>query len=96
MHCPGNRGQSGGHTDGRALLGLGSAIYYPQSKISFENCGANTRLLLSRTTCSRPPGVSDWAAFLYEGVLVEFGPTEKLFTKPDRKETEDYITGRFG
>jgi phosphate transport system ATP-binding protein len=40
--------------------------------------------------------VSDWAAFLYEGVLVEFGPTEKLFTKPDRKETEDYITGRFG
>jgi phosphate transport system ATP-binding protein len=40
--------------------------------------------------------VSDWSAFLYEGVLVEFGPTEKLFTKPDRKETEDYITGRFG
>jgi phosphate transport system ATP-binding protein len=40
--------------------------------------------------------VSDWAAFLYEGLLVEFGPTEKLFTKPDRKETEDYITGRFG
>jgi phosphate transport system ATP-binding protein len=40
--------------------------------------------------------VSDWAAFLYEGVLVEFGSTEKLFTKPDRKETEDYITGRFG
>jgi phosphate transport system ATP-binding protein len=40
--------------------------------------------------------VSDWAAFMYEGVLVEFGPTEKLFTKPDRKETEDYITGRFG
>jgi len=40
--------------------------------------------------------VSDWAAFLYEGVLVEFGTTEKLFTKPDRKETEDYITGRFG
>jgi len=40
--------------------------------------------------------VSDWAAFLYEGVLIEFGPTEKLFTKPNRKETEDYITGRFG
>jgi phosphate transport system ATP-binding protein len=40
--------------------------------------------------------VSDWAAFLYEGVLIEFGPTEKIFTKPQRKETEDYITGRFG
>ncbi len=40
--------------------------------------------------------VSDYTAFLYEGVLVEFGPTKRLFTKPERKETEDYITGRFG
>ncbi len=40
--------------------------------------------------------VSDYTAFLYEGVLVEFGPTKRLFTKPDKKETEDYITGRFG
>jgi len=40
--------------------------------------------------------VSDWAAFLYEGALIEFGPTETIFTKPDRRETEDYITGRFG
>lgn len=40
--------------------------------------------------------VSDWTAFLYEGVLIEFGPTRQLFTKPVRKATEDYITGRFG
>jgi len=40
--------------------------------------------------------VSDFTAFLYEGVLVEFGPTQRLFTNPDKKETEDYITGRFG
>jgi len=40
--------------------------------------------------------VSDWTAFLYEGVLVEFGPTQQLFTAPAKKETEDYITGRFG
>jgi phosphate transport system ATP-binding protein len=40
--------------------------------------------------------VSDWTAFLYEGVLIEFGQTGKLFTKPEKKETEDYITGRFG
>ena len=39
---------------------------------------------------------SDFTAFLYEGVLVEFGPTQGLFTKPEKKETEDYITGRFG
>jgi phosphate transport system ATP-binding protein len=40
--------------------------------------------------------VSDYTAFLYEGVLIEFGPTRQLFTKPEKKETEDYITGRFG
>ena len=40
--------------------------------------------------------VSDYTAFLYEGKLIEFGPTKQLFTKPTKKETEDYITGRFG
>jgi phosphate transport system ATP-binding protein len=40
--------------------------------------------------------VSDYTAFLYEGILVEFGPAQRLFTKPDDKRTEDYITGRFG
>jgi phosphate transport system ATP-binding protein len=40
--------------------------------------------------------VSDMTAFLYLGRLVEFGPTEQIFTNPRQKETEDYITGRFG
>jgi phosphate transport system ATP-binding protein len=40
--------------------------------------------------------VSDFTAFLYLGRLVEYGPTAKIFTNPDQKETEDYITGRFG
>ena len=40
--------------------------------------------------------VSDSTAFLYLGRLIECGPTSKIFTTPDRKETEDYITGRFG
>ncbi len=39
---------------------------------------------------------SDYTAFFYEGDLVEFGPTKKLFTKPEKKQTENYITGRFG
>jgi phosphate transport system ATP-binding protein len=39
---------------------------------------------------------SDLTAFMYLGELVEFGPTEKIFTKPGKKQTEDYITGRFG
>jgi phosphate transport system ATP-binding protein len=40
--------------------------------------------------------VSDLTAFLYEGYLIETGPTKQLFTKPRKKRTEDYITGRFG
>jgi phosphate transport system ATP-binding protein len=40
--------------------------------------------------------VSDLTAFLYLGRLVEFGGTEKIFTNPEKRETEDYITGRFG
>ena len=40
--------------------------------------------------------ISDTTAFFFEGVLIEVGPTNKLFTKPEKKKTEDYITGRFG
>jgi len=39
---------------------------------------------------------SDYTAYMYLGELIEFGDTEKIFIKPQRKETEDYITGRFG
>jgi phosphate transport system ATP-binding protein len=40
--------------------------------------------------------VSDETAFFFEGRLVESGPTETIFTKPRNKQTEDYVTGRFG
>lgn len=40
--------------------------------------------------------VSDWTAFFYIGELIEFGETKKMFTTPEEKQTEDYITGRFG
>ena len=40
--------------------------------------------------------VSDFTSFFMEGRLVEWGETEKLFTNPEMKETEDYISGRFG
>jgi phosphate transport system ATP-binding protein len=40
--------------------------------------------------------VSDYTAFMYVGDLVEFGNTDQLFTKPAKKQTEDYITGRYG
>ena len=40
--------------------------------------------------------VSDFTAYMYIGELVEYGVTDELFIKPKKKETEDYITGRFG
>jgi phosphate transport system ATP-binding protein len=40
--------------------------------------------------------VSDRTAFMYMGELVEFDETEKIFTKPAKRQTEDYISGRFG
>ena len=40
--------------------------------------------------------VSDYTAFMYLGELIEFGETDQIFTKPQKKQTQDYITGRFG
>jgi len=40
--------------------------------------------------------VSDYTAYMYLGEMMEFGATDNIFVKPQRKETEDYITGRFG
>ena len=40
--------------------------------------------------------VSDFTAYMYLGELIEFGNTDMMFTKPGRRETEDYITGKFG
>jgi phosphate transport system ATP-binding protein len=40
--------------------------------------------------------VSDYTAYMYLGSLIEYGKTDEIFIKPQRKETEDYITGRFG
>src|SRR5438552_1638167 len=40
--------------------------------------------------------VSDYTAFMYLGRLIEYGPTSEIFTRPRLKETESYVTGRFG
>jgi phosphate transport system ATP-binding protein len=40
--------------------------------------------------------VSDYTAFMYLGELIEFGETERMFTTPNDRRTQDYITGRFG
>jgi phosphate transport system ATP-binding protein len=40
--------------------------------------------------------VSEFTAFLYMGELIEYGTTKKIFTHPERRQTEDYVTGKFG
>jgi phosphate transport system ATP-binding protein len=40
--------------------------------------------------------ISDFTAFFYQGRIIEFGATHKIFTNPDNRQTQDYITGRFG
>jgi phosphate transport system ATP-binding protein len=40
--------------------------------------------------------VADFTAFMYLGELVEYGPTSEMFLKPRKRQTEDYLTGRFG
>jgi len=40
--------------------------------------------------------ISDYVAFLYNGVLVEFGPSTKIFTTPENKVTEEFLSGKFG
>lgn len=40
--------------------------------------------------------ISDYTVFMYQGDIVEHGPTDQIFTKPKQKQTEDYIRGKFG
>jgi phosphate transport system ATP-binding protein len=40
--------------------------------------------------------VSDYTAYMYLGEMIEFGATDRIFTTPKQKATEDYITGKFG
>jgi phosphate transport system ATP-binding protein len=40
--------------------------------------------------------ISDYTAFLYMGKLIEYGPTDAIFTNPREERTEAYVTGRFG
>ena len=56
----------------------------------------NVTMVLVTHNMAQAARVSDFTAFLYLGELVEFGPTQKLFTVPEDKRTEEYLTGKFG
>lgn len=57
---------------------------------------ANYTIIIVTHNMQQAARVSDETAFFYEGRLIEFGQTKEIFTKPVNKQTEDYITGRFG
>jgi phosphate transport system ATP-binding protein len=57
---------------------------------------ANYTIVIVTHNMQQAARVSDFTGFFYLGELIEVGPTEKIFTNPDRPSTEDYITGRFG
>ncbi len=54
-----------------------------------------TIILVSNNT-KQIARITDFAAFFYMGTLIEYGPTEKVFTNPSERQTEDYIQGKFG
>jgi phosphate transport system ATP-binding protein len=56
----------------------------------------NVTMLLVTHNIAQAARVSDFTAFIYLGELVEFGQTEKMFTVPKDKRTEEYLTGKFG
>ena len=53
-------------------------------------------IVLVTHNISQAARASDFTVFLYLGELVEFGPTERMFTAPKNKKTEEYLTGKFG
>ena len=72
----------------------------PQSTAKIENLIGELRgeypIVIVTHNMQQAARVSDFTAFFYEGRMVEYGETKKVFTKPVKKQTEDYITGRFG
>jgi len=56
----------------------------------------NYTILIVTHNMQQAARVSDYTAFFYLGELIEHGKTRKIFTAPDKKQTEEYITGRFG
>jgi len=57
---------------------------------------ANYTIVIVTHNMQQAARASDYTAFFYLGELIEFGETKKMFTSPEKKQTEEYITGRFG
>jgi phosphate transport system ATP-binding protein len=57
---------------------------------------SNYTIIIVTHNMQQAARVSDYTAFMYLGSVIEFGPTRRIFTNPKEKQTEDYITGRYG
>ena len=72
----------------------------PRATLRIENLIAELRgkytIIIVTHNMQQAARVSDFTAFMYEGALIEFALTKEIFTKPRNKQTDDYITGRFG
>lgn len=72
----------------------------PRATIRIEDLIGELRdqysILIVTHNMQQASRISDRTAFFYNGDLIEFGETDALFTKPEKQQTEDYITGRFG
>ena len=61
-----------------------------------EELKADYTIVIVTHNMQQAARVSEFTAFMYLGELIEFGDTQKIFTKPNDSRTQDYITGRFG
>ena len=72
----------------------------PQSTLSVEDLIFELReqytIVIVTHNMQQAARCSDQTAFFYEGRLIEIGPTNQVFTRPEKKQTEDYVTGKFG
>ena len=82
------------------LMDEPTSALYPRATARIEDLISELRgeytIIIVTHNMQQAARVSDFTAFMYEGNLIEFGQTRQIFTKPAMKQTEDYITGRFG
>ena len=79
----------------RCLLPYGTIATGKIEDLIGELKGAYSILIVTHNM-QQASRISDYTALMYLGRLVEYGPTAEIFTKPRLRETEDYVTGRFG
>ena len=87
--------EPGGAADGRAGSALDPIATAKIEDLIFELKRDYTIVIVTHNM-QQAARVSDQTAFFMQGKLIEFGTTDTIFTKPRQKQTEDYITGRFG